>query len=78
MDGDAPAAMRYTEARLSPISMELLRDIEKDTVDFVPNFDETLMQPAVLPAKYQPARQRHGGIAVGMATNIPPTILAKS
>ncbi len=73
VDGDAPAAMRYTEARLSPISMELLRDIEKDTVDFVPNFDETLMQPAVLPAKYPNLLVNGtGGIAVGMATNIPP------
>ena len=52
VDGDAPAAMRYTEAKMSPIAMELLRDIEKDTVDFYPNYDETLMQPQVLPSKF--------------------------
>ncbi len=73
VDGDSPAAMRYTEARLSPISMELLRDLEKDTVDFYPNFDETLMQPTVLPSKYPNLLVNgSGGIAVGMATNIPP------
>lgn len=79
VDGDAPAAMRYTEAKLSKISMELLRDIEKDTVDFYPNFDETLMQPAVLPAKYPNLLVNGtGGIAVGMATNIPPHNLGET
>ena len=78
VDGDAPAAMRYTEARLSPIAMEILRDIEKNTVDFVPNFDETLMQPAVMPSKYPNLLVNGtGGIAVGMATNIPPHNLAE-
>ncbi|MGI6148760.1 MAG: DNA gyrase subunit A [Limnochordia bacterium] len=73
VDGDPPAAMRYTEARLSKIAMEMLRDIEKDTVDFMPNFDETLEQPEVLPSRF-PNLLVNGaqGIAVGMATNIPP------
>ncbi len=73
VDGDPPAAMRYTEARLSKLAMEMLRDIDKDTVKFVPNFDETLEQPAVLPARF-PNMLVNGasGIAVGMATNIPP------
>ena len=73
MDGDGAAAMRYTEARLSKISMELLADINKDTVDFVPNFDETEKEPVVLPSRY-PNLLVNGttGIAVGMATNIPP------
>ncbi len=73
VDGDAAAAMRYTEARLSKISMELLADINKDTVDFAPNFDETEQEPVVLPSKY-PNLLVNGttGIAVGMATNIPP------
>ncbi len=72
-DGDGPAAMRYTEARLSKISMEMLADINKDTVDFVPNFDETEKEPVVLPSRY-PNLLANGttGIAVGMATNIPP------
>ena len=72
-DGDAAAAMRYTEARLSPLSMELLRDLHKDTVDFRPNFDESLEEPVVLPARF-PNLLANGsaGIAVGMATNIPP------
>ncbi len=72
-DGDGPAAMRYTEARLSKISMEMLADINKDTVDFVPNFDETEKEPTVLPSRY-PNLLVNGtsGIAVGMATNIPP------
>ena len=72
-DGDGAAAMRYTEARLSKISMEMLADINKDTVDFVPNFDETEKEPTVLPARY-PNLLANGttGIAVGMATNIPP------
>ena len=73
VDGDGAAAMRYTEARLSKLSMEMVRDIEKETVDFYPNFDETLMQPAVMPARF-PNLLVNGssGIAVGMATNIPP------
>ncbi|MBQ7972422.1 MAG: DNA gyrase subunit A [Lachnospiraceae bacterium] len=73
VDGDGAAAMRYTEARLSKISVELLRDINKDTVDFVPNFDETEQEPVVLPSRY-PNLLVNGttGIAVGMATNIPP------
>jgi len=73
VDGDPPAAMRYTEARLSPLAMEMLRDIDKDTVDFYPNFDDSLEQPVVLPSKF-PNLLVNGasGIAVGMATNIPP------
>lgn len=73
VDGDGAAAMRYTEARLSKISMEMLADINKNTVDFVPNFDETEKEPSVLPSRY-PNLLVNGttGIAVGMATNIPP------
>ena len=73
VDGDGAAAMRYTEARLSKISMEMLADINKNTVDFAPNFDETEKEPTVLPARY-PNLLVNGtsGIAVGMATNIPP------
>ena len=73
VDGDGAAAMRYTEARLSKISMEMLADINKDTVDFVPNFDETEKEPIVMPARF-PNLLVNGttGIAVGMATNIPP------
>ncbi len=73
IDGDAPAAMRYTEARLSKIAEELLVDLDKDTVDWVPNFDNTLKEPKVLPAKL-PNLLINGtsGIAVGMATNMPP------
>ncbi len=73
MDGDSPAAMRYTEVRLSPIAMEMLVDIDKETVDFLPNFDETTQEPVVLPARI-PNLLINGssGIAVGMATNIPP------
>lgn len=73
VDGDGAAAMRYTEARLSKISMEMLADINKDTVDFVPNFDDTEKEPTVLPSRY-PNLLVNGtsGIAVGMATNIPP------
>ncbi len=73
VDGDGAAAMRYTEARLSKISMSMLQDYDKDTVDFVPNFDETEKEPSVLPARY-PNLLVNGttGIAVGMATNIPP------
>ena len=73
IDGDGAAAMRYTEARMSKIATYMLQDIEKDTVDFMPNFDETLLQPKVLPARF-PNLLVNGtsGIAVGMATNIPP------
>ncbi len=73
VDGDGAAAMRYTEARMSKLSVHLLGEIDKDTVDFYPNFDETLMQPSVLPSRY-PNLLVNGssGIAVGMATNIPP------
>ncbi len=73
IDGDSPAAMRYTEARLTPIAEEILRDLEKDTVDFAPNFDESLKEPTVMPAQL-PNLLVNGssGIAVGMATNIPP------
>ncbi len=73
VDGDPPAAQRYTEARLSKIAYEMLREIDKNTVDFYPNFDNTLMQPTVLPSRF-PNLLVNGadGIAVGMATNIPP------
>lgn len=73
VDGDPPAAYRYTEARLEKISMEMLRDIDKDTVKFIPNYDEHYMEPSVLPSKI-PSLLVNGssGIAVGMATNIPP------
>ena len=73
VDGDPPAAYRYTEARLAPMAMELLRDIDSETVDFVPNFDGYEQQPVVLPGRY-PNLLVNGaaGIAVGMATNIPP------
>ncbi len=73
LDGDPPAAMRYTEVRLTPLAMEMLRDIDKETVDFVPNFDESETEPTVLPARF-PNLLVNGaaGIAVGMATNIPP------
>lgn len=73
LDGDPPAAYRYTEARLMPISMELLQDIEKETVNFVPNFDSSMKEPELLPGKV-PSLMINGatGIAVGMATNIPP------
>jgi len=78
VDGDSAAAMRYTEARMAKISMELLRDIEKETVDFVPNYDESLKEPSVLPARF-PNLLVNGvnGIAVGMATSIPPHNLAE-
>lgn len=79
VDGDGAAAMRYTEARMSKITLELLRDIDKDTVDFYPNFDETLEQPAVLPARFPNLLVNGtGGIAVGMATNIPPHNMAET
>ena len=73
VDGDGAAAMRYTEARMSKMNLQMLADIDKETVDFVPNFDETLMQPTVMPSRY-PNLLVNGssGIAVGMATNIPP------
>ncbi len=73
IDGDSPAAMRYTEVRMTKIAMEMLRDINKDTIDYRPNFDETLKEPVVLPSRF-PNLLVNGssGIAVGMATNIPP------
>jgi len=78
VDGDSPAAMRYTEARLARIAEEMLRDLQKNTVDFVPNFDDTLQEPSVLPAMI-PNLLVNGtsGIAVGMATNIPPHNLSE-
>lgn len=78
VDGDSPAAMRYTESRLSKLSMEMLSDIKKDTVDFKPNFDEHEMEPVVLPSRF-PNLLVNGstGIAVGMATNIPPHNLSE-
>jgi len=79
VDGDSPAAMRYTEARMSRLSAELLADIDKNTVDFAPNYDESLQEPKVLPARF-PNLLVNGsqGIAVGMATNIPPHNLGES
>ena len=79
VDGDPAAAMRYTEARMSRLTLEMLRDLDKNTVDFYPNFDETLMQPSVLPSRF-PNLLVNGsnGIAVGMATNIPPHNLGKT
>ena len=73
VDGDPPAAYRYTEARMSKMAAEMLRDIEKETVDFLPNFDETRSEPLVLPSRF-PNLLVNGssGIAVGMANNIPP------
>ncbi|MCG0275085.1 MAG: DNA gyrase subunit A [Thermosediminibacteraceae bacterium] len=78
IDGDPPAAMRYTEARLSRIALEMLSDLDKDTVDFAPNFDDTLKEPVVLPSRF-PNLLVNGssGIAVGMATNIPPHNLSE-
>ncbi|MFA6233692.1 MAG: DNA gyrase subunit A [Bacteroidota bacterium] len=73
VDGDSAAAMRYTEARMAPIAAEMLRDLEKDTVDFMPNFDDSLQEPRVMPALLPNLLVNgSGGIAVGMATNIPP------
>lgn len=73
IDGDPPAAMRYTEVRMKKLAQELLADLDKDTVNFVPNYDESLKMPEVLPAKYPNLLVNGGsGIAVGMATNIPP------
>ena len=79
VDGDGAAAMRYTEARMSKLTLEMVRDIDKQTVDFYPNFDETLMQPEVMPARF-PNLLVNGssGIAVGMATNIPPHNLGET
>jgi len=78
IDGDPPAAMRYTEARMTAVTTEMLQDIDKDTVDFIPNYDETTTEPVVLPAKF-PNLLVNGstGIAVGMATNLPPHNLAE-
>ena len=78
VDGDSPAAMRYTEARMSKIAELMLTDIEKNTVDFMPNYDDRLQEPTVLPARI-PALLVNGssGIAVGMATNIPPHNLSE-
>ncbi|HHW28538.1 MAG TPA: DNA gyrase subunit A [Syntrophomonadaceae bacterium] len=78
IDGDAPAAMRYTEVRLAPISLQMLADIEQETVDFIPNYDESTKEPAVLPSRI-PNLLVNGsaGIAVGMATNIPPHNLSE-
>ena len=79
VDGDGAAAMRYTEARMSKMATEMMADIDKDTVDFYPNFDETLMQPEVLPARFPNLLVNgSGGIAVGMATNIPPHNLGET
>ncbi len=73
IDGDSPAAMRYTEVRMSPVAEEMLADIDKDTVDFQPNYDESLTEPVVLPSRFPNLIVNGGsGIAVGMATNIPP------
>lgn len=79
IDGDSPAAMRYTEARLDKAAMEMLRDLDKDTVEWLPNYDETLQEPEVLPARF-PCLLVNGsnGIAVGMATNIPPHNLGEA
>ncbi|MDD4506801.1 MAG: DNA gyrase subunit A, partial [Sulfurospirillaceae bacterium] len=76
IDGDNAAAMRYTEARMTPLAEELLRDLDKDTVDFVPNYDDSMVEPDVLPSRV-PNLLLNGssGIAVGMATNIPPHCL---
>ncbi|OQB25453.1 MAG: DNA gyrase subunit A [Firmicutes bacterium ADurb.Bin182] len=79
VDGDEAAAMRYTEARFSKMAVEMMRDIDKNTVDFYPNFDETLMQPAVLPSRFPNLLVNgSGGIAVGMATNMPPHNLGET
>ena len=73
IDGDPPAAMRYTEARMTPLAVEMLADLDKDTVDWIPNYDGTRNEPTVLPGRF-PNLICNGstGIAVGMATNIPP------
>lgn len=79
IDGDSPAAMRYTEARLAKMGEEMMRDLDEDTVDFEPNFDNTLEEPVVLPTRF-PNLLVNGasGIAVGMATNMPPHNLTES
>src|SRR5664279_117114 len=78
VEGDPPASMRYTEARLAPLGAVLMEDMEKDTVDFVPNYDETRQEPTVLPAAFPNLLVNGGtGIAVGMATNMPPHNLAE-
>ena len=79
IDGDRPAAMRYTEARMARITMEMLRDLDEDTVDFVPNYDDSILEPVVLPSRF-PNLLVNGstGIAVGMATNIPPHNLGET
>ncbi len=79
IDGDPPAAMRYTEVRMTRLAHEMLEDLDKETVDVVPNYDDSLTEPTVMPAKF-PALLVNGssGIAVGMATNIPPHNLAES
>src|SRR6056297_3484018 len=78
IDGDSAAATRYTEARMAKVAMELLRDIDKETIDYSPNYDESLKEPVVLPARF-PNLLVNGssGIAVGMATNIPPHNLSE-
>ena len=78
IDGDSAAAMRYTEARLDKAAMEILRDLDKETVDFQPNYDESLEEPPCCPPASEPAGQRLVGIAVGMATNIPPHNLGEA
>src|ERR1041385_235400 len=78
VDGDSPAAYRYTEARLTKIATEMLADIDKETVDFIPNYDESREEPTVLPTRYPNLLVNgSGGIAVGMATNIPPHNLSE-
>src|SRR5919107_605953 len=78
VDGDAPAAMRYTEARLTAITSQILADIEKETVDFRPNYDESLSEPSVMPTRVPTLLLNgSGGIAVGMATNVPPHNLSE-
>ena len=77
MDGDSPAAMRYTEARLSQISNELLRDIDKDVVTFAPNYDDSLLEPTVLPAKFPNLLVNGSTVLVLLCTNIPPHNLEK-
>src|SRR5512136_2184113 len=78
VEGDPPAAMRYTEARLAPLGAALMEDMDRDTVDFVPNYDERLTEPSVLPAAFPNLLVNGGtGIAVGMATNIPPHNLSE-
>ena len=79
IDGDSPAAMRYTEARLAKMGEEMMRDLDEDTVDFDPNFDNTLEEPQVLPTRFPNLLVNGGsGIAVGMATNMPPHNLTES